>query len=137
MYLCCKQLQTRFGMSFAYSFAILFLRITLEQWMMVFIFRSVAQRSSERENLHREIEQTWRIAKELSDMIVYCRAVTFNQERLLRHGRCPNEMSSFPETKGEKLILNEWKFFIWYHQVPTLILLDTDNILNILTFCFK
>ena len=79
--------------------------------------RDVVQKCSDRENLHREIEVTWRIAKELSDMIVYCRAVTFNQERLLRDGRNPHEMSSFPETKAEKLLFQEYKFFIWYHQV--------------------
>lgn len=79
--------------------------------------KSVAQRCSDRENMHREIELTWRIAKELSDIIVYCRAVTFNQERILRDGRNPYEMSSFPEQKAEKLMLQEQKFFLWYHQV--------------------
>lgn len=67
--------------------------------------------------MHREIELTWRIAKELSDIIIYCRAVTFNQERILRDGRNPHEMSSFPEQKAEKLMLQEQKFFLWYHQV--------------------
>lgn len=72
---------------------------------------------NDRENKHREIELTWRIAKELSDIIVYCRAVTFNQERILRDGRNPHEMSSFSEQKAEKLMLQEYVFFLWYHQV--------------------
>ena len=82
--------------------------------------RNVAQRCSDRENMPREIELTWRIAKELSDIIVYCRAVTFNQERILRDGRNPHEMSSLPEQKAEKLMLQEHKFFLWYHQVGRL-----------------
>ena len=72
---------------------------------------------NDQENKHREIELTWRIAKELSDIIVYCRAVTFNQERILRDGRNPHEMSSFSEQKAEKLMLQEYVFFLWYHQV--------------------
>ena len=68
--------------------------------------------------MHREIELTWRIAKELSDMIIYCRAVTFSQERIRQKGRNHFEMSSFPETKAEKLLLQEDNdFFLWYHQV--------------------
>lgn len=68
--------------------------------------------------MHREIELTWRIAKELSDIIVYCRAVSFSQERIMQNGRNPYEMSSFPETKAEKFMLQEQqKFFLWYHQV--------------------
>ncbi len=67
--------------------------------------------------MHREIEMHWRIAKELSDMIVYCRAVAFNQDRILRDGRNPQEMSSFPEQRAEKIMLIEHKFFVWYHQV--------------------
>lgn len=84
---------------------------------LVCFVRSVAQRCSVRENFHREIELTWRIAKELSDIIVYCRAVTFNQERISRDGRNPYEMSSFPEQKAEKFMLQDPKFFLWYHQV--------------------
>lgn len=75
---------------------------------------------NDQENKHREIELTWRIAKELSDIIVYCRAVTFNQERILRDGRNPHEMSSFSEQKAEKLMLQEYVFFLWYHQVVKL-----------------
>lgn len=67
--------------------------------------------------MHREAEMTWRIAKELSDIIVYCRAVGFNQERIQRNGLNPHEMSSFPEQKAEKLMPPEYKFFLWYHQV--------------------
>lgn len=70
------------------------------------------------ENQHKEMERAWRIAKEMSNLIVYCRSVTFNIERIRTKGFTFNEMSSFPETKAEKLMCQqENKFFIKYHQV--------------------
>lgn len=64
------------------------------------------------------MERAWRIAKEMSNLIVYCRSVAFNIDRLKTKGFIFNEMSSFPETKAEKLICQqENKFFIKYHQV--------------------
>lgn len=68
------------------------------------------QRTSEQKML----ERTMRIAREFSDLIVYCRAVPFNPDAL------PGpfyEMSSFPETKAEKYVnKNKAKFFLQYHQ---------------------
>jgi len=60
-----------------------------------------------------------RIAKELSSLIIYCCSVNkFSIDRVRTKGRIFYEMSSFPETAAEKLmILQEPKFFIWYHQV--------------------
>lgn len=70
-----------------------------------------------------EIEKKCGIARGLSDIIVYCQAKQFNQEDILRKGRNPCEMSSFCETKAEKLlILQETQFFFWYHQVFSWIL---------------
>jgi len=64
------------------------------------------------------MERAWRIAKEMSNLIVYCRSVAFNIERIRTKGFTFNEMSSFPETKAEKLMCQqENKFFIKYHQV--------------------
>lgn len=66
------------------------------------------------------MERAWRIAKEMSNLIVYCRSVAFNIERIRTKGFTFNEMSSFPETKAEKLMCQqENKFFIKYHQVCT------------------
>ncbi|KAK7474992.1 hypothetical protein BaRGS_00033739 [Batillaria attramentaria] len=63
------------------------------------------QRTSEQKML----ERTMRIAREFSDLIVYCRAVPFNPDTL------PGpfyEMSSFPETKAEKFVnKNKARFF--------------------------
>lgn len=70
------------------------------------------------ESQHKEMERAWRIAKEMSNLIVYCRSVAFNIERIRTKGFTCNEMSSFPETKAEKLMCQqENKFFIKYHQV--------------------
>lgn len=72
------------------------------------------------ESQHKEMERAWRIAKEISNLIVYCRSVAFNIDRLKQKGFVYNEMSSFPETKAEKLISQqEIKFFVKYHQVNT------------------
>ncbi|XP_046996756.1 1-phosphatidylinositol 4,5-bisphosphate phosphodiesterase gamma-1 [Schistocerca americana] len=78
--------------------------------------KEVAQNASVRENQHKEMEKQLRIAKEMSDLIVYCRSVAFNMEKF-RRGFNHCEMSSFPETKAEKLICQqETKFFLKYHQ---------------------
>lgn len=54
-----------------------------------------------------------RIAKELSDLIVYCRSVPFDKDRLGHF----TEMSSFAEHKAEKWIApNECSFMLRYHQ---------------------
>lgn len=70
------------------------------------------------ENQHKEMERTWRVAKEISDLTVYCRSVQFNMERIKLDGFIFYEMSSFPELKAEKLICQQDnKFFLKYHQV--------------------
>ena len=64
------------------------------------------------------MERAWRVAKEMSNLIIYCRSVTFSVEQV-RQGNCIyNEMSSFPETKAEKLMCQqESKLFLRYHKV--------------------
>lgn len=58
------------------------------------------------------IEKNFRIAHELSDLIIYCRAVPFVPERM---GNC-TEMSSLSETKIEKwLATNMCKLLIGYN----------------------
>ncbi|XP_055891169.1 1-phosphatidylinositol 4,5-bisphosphate phosphodiesterase gamma-1-like isoform X2 [Biomphalaria glabrata] len=62
----------------------------------------------------KQLERTMRIAREFSDLIVYCRAVPFNPDEI------PGpyyEMSSFPETKVEKWVnKHRAKQFIAYHR---------------------
>lgn len=69
-------------------------------------------------NQTKEKEKAFKIATEVSDLIIYCRSVTFNAERLRRQGFVFAEMSSFAENKAERMICKEEnKFFIKYHQV--------------------
>ncbi|XP_015591333.1 1-phosphatidylinositol 4,5-bisphosphate phosphodiesterase gamma-1 isoform X2 [Cephus cinctus] len=80
--------------------------------------KEAAQNASVRENQHKEMERALRIAKEISNLIVYCRSVAFNVERIKTKGFVFTEMSSFSETKAEKLMCQqENKFFIKYHQL--------------------
>lgn len=86
------------------------------EWLSA--IKEAAHSASARSLQHRKMERTWRIAKEMSDLIVYCRSVTFNQDRLRAKGFVYNEMSSFPETKAERLICQqENAFFLKYHTV--------------------
>lgn len=70
------------------------------------------------EHHHKEMERAWRVAKEMSNLIIYCRSVTFNAEKVKQGNPVYNEMSSFPETKAEKLMCQqESKLFLRYHKV--------------------
>ncbi|KAL4717425.1 hypothetical protein ACJJTC_000574 [Scirpophaga incertulas] len=86
------------------------------EWLSA--IKEAAQSASARSQHHRKMERTWRIAKEMSDLIVYCRSVAFNQDRLKTKNFVYNEMSSFPETKAERLICQqENSFFLKYHTI--------------------
>lgn len=64
------------------------------------------------------MERAWLIAKELSDLTIYCCTVPFSADRAKNKGFMYNEMSSFRDTRAEKLICQqENQFFIKYHQV--------------------
>ncbi|XP_046736207.1 1-phosphatidylinositol 4,5-bisphosphate phosphodiesterase gamma-1 [Diprion similis] len=85
------------------------------RWMTS--IREAAENASARENQHKKMERAWRIAKEMSDLTVYFRSVPFHMERIKSKGFVFYEMSSFPETKAEKLICQQDnKFFLKYHQ---------------------
>ncbi|XP_023319124.1 1-phosphatidylinositol 4,5-bisphosphate phosphodiesterase gamma-1 isoform X2 [Trichogramma pretiosum] len=79
--------------------------------------QQTGQNASFRESKHKEIERAWKIAKEMSNLIVYFRSVTLNLEKLRSKGFVYYEMSSFPESKAEKLFQQERRFFLKYHQV--------------------
>ncbi|KAJ8922161.1 hypothetical protein NQ315_004096 [Exocentrus adspersus] len=80
--------------------------------------QQVIQKTSRLENEHRELERTKKIAKEMSNLIIYCRSVNFNLEKAKQQGFICYEMSSFPEHKAEKIICQqEREFFLKYHQV--------------------
>ncbi|XP_023319680.1 1-phosphatidylinositol 4,5-bisphosphate phosphodiesterase gamma-1 isoform X2 [Eurytemora carolleeae] len=82
--------------------------------------RETANNASIRDNESRRKERAMKIARELSDLVIYCRSVMFNTEKSMR--REPGlycEMSSFPEAKAERLMLGvngDPKMFLWYHR---------------------
>lgn len=61
-----------------------------------------AQNASVLENERRKIERNSKVAKEMSDLIIYCRSTPFKNAGWLFY-----EMSSFAETKAEKYFLQQ------------------------------
>lgn len=85
------------------------------EWLLQ--IREVAQRACHLETQHRKMEKACRIAKEMSNMIIYCRSIAFNLEKAKLSNFVFNEMSSFPENKGIALMCQqERRFFLKYHQ---------------------
>lgn len=79
--------------------------------------KEIAQRACALETQHKQMEREFRIAQDMSNLIIYCRSITFNLERA-KQGFVFYEMSSFPENKADKLMCQlESKFFLKYHQV--------------------
>jgi phosphatidylinositol phospholipase C gamma-1 len=77
------------------------------------LLRKLAQTASDNSSRNNQLERTMRIAKELSNLIVYCRAVPFEKDKIGNF----TEMSSFAEHKAEKWISpNECGFILKYHQ---------------------
>ncbi|XP_053689407.1 1-phosphatidylinositol 4,5-bisphosphate phosphodiesterase gamma-1 isoform X2 [Sabethes cyaneus] len=80
------------------------------EWMNS--IKQAAQNASVLEDERRKMERNSRVAKEMSDMIIYCRSVPFKNTGWVFY-----EMSSFPETKAEKYFLQqETKLFVRYHR---------------------
>lgn len=79
----------------------------------VSILRRLAQTASDNHSRNNQLERTMRIAKELSNLIVYCRSVPFAKDKIGNF----TEMSSFAEHKAEKWISpTECNFMLKYHQ---------------------
>ncbi|XP_013179186.1 PREDICTED: 1-phosphatidylinositol 4,5-bisphosphate phosphodiesterase gamma-1 isoform X2 [Papilio xuthus] len=79
-----------------------------------------AHSASARSQQHRKMERTWRIAKEMSDLIIYCRSVAFNVDKMKTNVFVFTEMSSFPETKAERFMCQQeasQAYFIKYHMI--------------------
>jgi len=82
--------------------------------------RETATSASIRDNESRRKERAMKIARELSDLVIYCRSVMFNLEKVTRREAglyC--EMSSFPETKAERLMFGvngDPMAFLWFHR---------------------
>lgn len=77
------------------------------------ILKRLAQTASDNNFRSNQLERTMRIAKELSNLIVYCRSVPFAKDKIGNF----TEMSSFAEHKAEKWISpTECGFIMKYHE---------------------
>uniref|UniRef100_A0A182X5M9 1-phosphatidylinositol 4,5-bisphosphate phosphodiesterase gamma n=1 Tax=Anopheles quadriannulatus TaxID=34691 RepID=A0A182X5M9_ANOQN len=83
------------------------------EWMCA--IKEAAQNASAMENERRKMERNSRVAKEMSDLIIYCRSVPFKHHPA---AWVFYEMSSFPETKAEKYFLQAETraLFVRYHR---------------------
>ncbi|XP_069047232.1 1-phosphatidylinositol 4,5-bisphosphate phosphodiesterase gamma-1-like isoform X1 [Lepisosteus oculatus] len=64
--------------------------------------REAAQNADARMQEEKQMERRKKIALELSELVVYCRPVPFDEEKIGTDRACYRDMSSFPETKAEK-----------------------------------
>ncbi|XP_018494683.1 1-phosphatidylinositol 4,5-bisphosphate phosphodiesterase gamma-1 [Galendromus occidentalis] len=84
----------------------------MEEWVQK--IRQIAQSANDKLEQRKEMERSLRLAKELSNLIIYCRSVQWCPERIGNF----SEMSSFPETKVERLLVpGQVQFFMRYHRL--------------------
>ena len=88
------------------------------QWSKIILDTGQSALSRERKT-----ERDMRIARELSNLVIYCRSVVFQIDKYQKREadrRICQEMSSFPETKAERIMMSSWEnvqMILWYHQV--------------------
>uniref|UniRef100_A0A674MAX0 1-phosphatidylinositol 4,5-bisphosphate phosphodiesterase gamma n=1 Tax=Takifugu rubripes TaxID=31033 RepID=A0A674MAX0_TAKRU len=83
----------------------------LKEW--IFKIREVAMTSE-----GKLMERKKKIALELSDLVIYCRPVPFDEEKIGTERACFRDMSSFPETKAEKYVNKiKGKKFLQYNRL--------------------
>lgn len=64
------------------------------------------------------MERRKKIALELSDLVIYCRPVPFDEDKIGTERACFRDMSSFPETKAEKYVNKiKGKKFLQYNRL--------------------
>ncbi|XP_029110896.1 1-phosphatidylinositol 4,5-bisphosphate phosphodiesterase gamma-1-like isoform X2 [Scleropages formosus] len=79
--------------------------------------REAAQNADARMQEEKQMERRKKIALELSELVVYCRPVPFNEEKIGTDKACYRDMSSFPETKAEKFATRgRGKRFLQYNR---------------------
>ena len=86
-----------------------------EDWLTR--IKEVSSNAAIRDTESKRRERSLRIATELSNLVIYCKSVMFNSEKMLP-GHF-TEMSSFPETKAEKLMCGpggDADWFLRYHR---------------------
>ncbi|XP_067904610.1 1-phosphatidylinositol 4,5-bisphosphate phosphodiesterase gamma-1-like [Heterodontus francisci] len=80
--------------------------------------REATQTADARKEEGKMMERRKKIALELSDLVVYCRPVPFDEEKIGSDRACYRDMSSFPETKAEKYVNRvKGKKFLQYNRL--------------------
>lgn len=94
-------------MAFKHLYPIANVLQDLNEWLQV-----LQQIANEREAIVQRMVRQANLSQELSDLVVYCQPVPFDIENVSgKH----HEMSSFPETRIERLISKKWsKEFMKY-----------------------
>ncbi|XP_046469716.1 1-phosphatidylinositol 4,5-bisphosphate phosphodiesterase gamma-1-like [Neodiprion pinetum] len=86
-----------------------------KDWMRC--LKEAVKHASAKQKKRNAMEQKKKIAKEMSDLTIYCCTVSFDKESIVQNGFVCHQMSSFQETRAQKLICTlENKFFLKYHQ---------------------
>uniref|UniRef100_A0A670I859 1-phosphatidylinositol 4,5-bisphosphate phosphodiesterase gamma n=1 Tax=Podarcis muralis TaxID=64176 RepID=A0A670I859_PODMU len=79
--------------------------------------REATQNADARMQEGKIMERRKKIALELSELVVYCRPVPFDEEKIGTEKACYRDMSSFPETKAEKYAnRGKGKKFLQYNR---------------------
>lgn len=88
----------------------------LKEW--VFKIREVTMTSEAKLEEGKMMERRKKIALELSDLVIYCRPVPFDEDKIGTERACFRDMSSFPETKAEKYVNKlKGKRFLQYNRL--------------------
>ncbi|CAK7320294.1 1-phosphatidylinositol 4,5-bisphosphate phosphodiesterase gamma-1 isoform X4 [Vulpes vulpes] len=88
----------------------------LQDWVKK--IREVAQTADARLTEGKMMERRKKIALELSELVVYCRPVPFDEDKIGTERACYRDMSSFPETKAEKYVNKaKGKKFLQYNRL--------------------
>ncbi|XP_019724032.1 1-phosphatidylinositol 4,5-bisphosphate phosphodiesterase gamma-1 isoform X3 [Hippocampus comes] len=88
----------------------------LKEWVLK--IREVAMTSEAKMEEGKMMERRKKIALELSDLVVYCRPVPFDEDKIGTERACFRDMSSFPETKAEKYVNKiKGKKFLQYNRL--------------------
>ncbi|KAL4630629.1 1-phosphatidylinositol 4,5-bisphosphate phosphodiesterase gamma-1-like [Arapaima gigas] len=87
----------------------------LDDWMLK--IRAVAMTTEAKLEEGKMMERRKKIALELSELVVYCRPVPFDEDKIGTERACCRDMSSFPETKAEKYVSKaKGKKFLQYNH---------------------
>uniref|UniRef100_A0A8C5NJR1 Phosphoinositide phospholipase C n=2 Tax=Passeriformes TaxID=9126 RepID=A0A8C5NJR1_JUNHY len=87
----------------------------LSEWVAK--IREATQNADARMQEGKIMERRKKIALELSELVVYCRPVPFDEDKIGTDKACYRDMSSFPETKAEKYAnRTKGKKFLQYNR---------------------